>query len=97
MGSAHGVKNLMEVAEALEEIADLVNAMKGDDGKISLGDAMRPSVWKEAGELTAAAKAAYGDISLLVDEVKDLDQGEASQVLAAYVASGSKLISALSK
>jgi len=92
-----GIKNLLELSEAVDEVADLVDAAKSDDGKIGLGDLLRPSVWKEASELTAAAKAAYEGADELVEEVKDLDTAEASRVLASFVASASHLLKALTK
>ena len=92
-----GVKNLLELAEALDEVADLVDAAKSDDGKIGVGDLLRPAVWKEAGELTAAARAAFDGAEDMLEEVKDLDGGEASRVLAAYVAAASHLLKSLTK
>jgi hypothetical protein len=85
MPEQSGIAEILAIAEALNEVCDLIEAAKVDDGKISLGDALRPAVWSSAMELYAACTLAVTNVSDLTDEIFDLDSTEIKAVLNRYV------------
>lgn len=90
-----GITEILAIAEALDEIANLVETAKSDDGKISLGDALRPAIWGSAMDVYKATSEAIANAENLTDEVFDLDATEIKAVLNRFVEVASKLIQTL--
>jgi hypothetical protein len=90
-----GINEILSIADALDEVANLIETTKSDDGKISIGDVLRPAVWSSAMDVYKATSEAIANAEELSEEVFDLDAVEIKAVLSRYVEVSAKIIQAL--
>jgi hypothetical protein len=87
-----GITEILQIADALDEVCDLLEKAKEDDGKITFGDALRPAIWGEVFALYREASDAIANLNDIGEEVFDLDTAETVLALNRFVEVGARFL-----